>query len=100
MSGASSNWWRVALPVVAPRAASGSAAPTTAAVPASGDFASLSPRTGEELARYPVHDGEHVRARVRDAAEAAPRLARMYCRFAASGIRASPISPGSCYAAK
>ncbi|WP_374203650.1 aldehyde dehydrogenase family protein [Pseudonocardia sp. ICBG601] len=45
-------------------------APTTAAVPASGDFASLSPRTGEELARYPVHDGEHVRAAVRDAGEA------------------------------
>ncbi|MEJ8281835.1 aldehyde dehydrogenase family protein [Pseudonocardia spirodelae] len=43
---------------------------TTAAPPA-GDFASLSPRTGEELARYPVHDGEHVRSAVRAAAEAA-----------------------------
>ncbi|ANY05706.1 aldehyde dehydrogenase family protein [Pseudonocardia sp. HH130630-07] len=34
-------------------------------------FASLSPRTGAELARYPVHDGEHVRAAVRAAGEAA-----------------------------
>ncbi|MBP2366152.1 aldehyde dehydrogenase family protein [Pseudonocardia parietis] len=39
--------------------------------PAPGDFASLSPRTGAELARYPVHDGEHVRAAVRRAADSA-----------------------------
>ncbi|SFN69204.1 Acyl-CoA reductase [Pseudonocardia ammonioxydans] len=42
---------------------------STTAVPA--EFASLSPRTGAELARYPVHDGEHVRGAVRDAAAAA-----------------------------
>ncbi|MFP5070684.1 aldehyde dehydrogenase family protein [Pseudonocardia nantongensis] len=39
--------------------------------PAPAEFASLSPRTGAELARYPVHDGEQVRAAVRDAGEAA-----------------------------
>ena len=33
---------------------------------------------------------------VNDVDEAAPRLARMFCRLAARGIRASPISPGSC----
>ncbi|MBN9737764.1 aldehyde dehydrogenase [Pseudonocardia sp. P1] len=48
--------------------AADSAATTT---PTPEDFASLSPRTGAELARYPVHDGEHVRAAVRDAAGAA-----------------------------
>jgi len=45
---------------------------TAATDPAgSTDFASLSPRTGAELARYPVHDAEHVRAAVRAAGEAA-----------------------------
>ncbi|MEQ3550875.1 aldehyde dehydrogenase family protein [Pseudonocardia nematodicida] len=32
---------------------------------------SFAPRTGAELARYPVHDGEHVRAAVHAAGEAA-----------------------------
>ena len=30
--------------------------------------------------------------------EAAPRLARMVCKFKARGVAASPISPGSCFA--
>jgi hexosaminidase len=35
---------------------------------------------------------------VDDPVEAAPRLARAYCRLVARGIRASPIGPGSCFA--
>lgn len=51
---------------------SATAADSTATTPAAqADFASLSPRTGSELARYPVHDGEHVRAAVGRAADAA-----------------------------
>lgn len=36
-------------------------------------------------------------AEVRDEYEAAPRLARQFCRMRARGTRASPISPGSCF---
>ncbi|MBC3193601.1 aldehyde dehydrogenase family protein [Pseudonocardia sp. C8] len=50
---------------------SATAADSATTTPAPDEFASLSPRTGAELARYPVHDGEHVRAAVRAAAEAA-----------------------------
>ena len=35
---------------------------------------------------------------VDDPVEAGPRLARVYCRLVARGVRASPIGPGSCYA--
>ena len=35
---------------------------------------------------------------VSDPVEAAARLARVYCRLQARGVRASPIGPGSCYA--
>ena len=35
---------------------------------------------------------------VDDPVEAAPRLARVYCRLEARGVQASPIGPGSCYA--
>lgn len=35
-------------------------------------------------------------AEVRDEEEAAPRLARQFCRMRAQGIGASPISPGTC----
>lgn len=34
---------------------------------------------------------------VNDADEAGPRLTRLYCRLSFRGIKASPISPGSCY---
>lgn len=36
-------------------------------------------------------------AEVRDENEAAPRLARQFCRMRARGTKASPISPGSCF---
>lgn len=34
---------------------------------------------------------------VKSVDEAAPRLARMFCRLTARGFRASPICPGSCF---